>query len=40
MTETVRYPSREARDAALDTGMKEGIRMSLDRLEAYLRRVG
>ncbi len=31
------YPSREARDAALETGMKEGASESFDRLDAYLR---
>jgi uncharacterized protein YndB with AHSA1/START domain len=34
---TVLYPSKEARDAALKTGMKEGMSQSYDRLEAYLR---
>ncbi|HXH81748.1 MAG TPA: SRPBCC family protein, partial [Candidatus Tectomicrobia bacterium] len=36
MTSTVRYPSREARDAALGTGMKDGWAASYDRLAAYL----
>src|SRR6266581_8813837 len=31
------YPSREARDAAIETGMKEGASESFDRLDAYLR---
>ena len=30
------YPSKEARDAALGTGMKEGMSLSFDRLDAYL----
>ena len=33
---TVRYPSKEARDAALGTGMKQGMNMSFERLAAYL----
>ena len=36
ITQTVLYPSREARDAALKTGMKEGVSLSFDRLAAYL----
>ena len=31
------YPSKEARDAALQTGMKEGVSASYDRLAEYLR---
>lgn len=34
---TVLYPSKEARDKALGTGMKEGWSQSYDRLEKYLR---
>jgi predicted lactoylglutathione lyase/uncharacterized protein YndB with AHSA1/START domain len=34
---TVLYPSKEARDAALGTGMKEGWAASYDRLDEYLR---
>ena len=30
------YPSKEARDAALGTGMKHGMTLSFDRLAAYL----
>jgi|SRR5271155_5853200 len=30
------YPSKEARDAALATGMKQGMALSYDRLENYL----
>ena len=37
MTCMVLYPSKEARDAALGTGMKEGWSASLDRLKEYLR---
>lgn len=37
ITTTVRYPSTAARDAALRTGMKDGMSMSFDRLAAYLR---
>jgi uncharacterized protein YndB with AHSA1/START domain len=37
ITQTVSYPSLEARDAALQTGMKEGVSISFDRLADYLR---
>jgi len=37
MTCTVLYPSKEAREAALGTGMKDGWSASYDRLDAYLR---
>jgi uncharacterized protein YndB with AHSA1/START domain len=33
---TILYPSREARDAAMATGMKDGASASFDRLEKYL----
>lgn len=33
---TVLYPSKEARDAALETGMKDGVSVSFDRLAEYL----
>jgi uncharacterized protein YndB with AHSA1/START domain len=33
---TVLYPSKDARDAALATGMKDGMNQSFDRLAAYL----
>lgn len=33
---TVLYPTQEARDAALATGMTDGMTMSLDRLEEVL----
>jgi len=37
LTSTVLYPSQQARDAALQTGMKEGASVSFDRLADYLR---
>jgi uncharacterized protein YndB with AHSA1/START domain len=37
MTITVRYPSREARDAALAAGMSDGAALSYDRLARYVR---
>ena len=37
VTLTVTYPSQEARDAAMATGMKDGADMSFDRLAQYLR---
>jgi uncharacterized protein YndB with AHSA1/START domain len=33
---TILYPSKEARDAALQTGMTKGMEMSYDRLAAHL----
>ena len=36
LTMTVLYPSKEARDAALKTGMKDGMTQSFDRLAEYL----
>ncbi len=36
-TIAILYPSKAARDAALKTGMKEGMAQSYDRLESYLR---
>jgi uncharacterized protein YndB with AHSA1/START domain len=36
LTMTVLYPSIEARDAALKTGMKDGMTQSFDRLAEYL----
>lgn len=36
ITLTVTYPSKEARDAALKSGMKEGAGKSYDRLDALL----
>ena len=40
ITCTMLYPSKEARDAALQTGMKDGASKSFDRLAAYLRSIG
>jgi len=37
ITLTILYPSKEARDAALKTGMKEGMDVSYERLDEYLR---
>jgi uncharacterized protein YndB with AHSA1/START domain len=37
MTLTVLYPTQEARDAALGTGMKDGMSQSFDRLAELLR---
>lgn len=37
ITMTLLYPSKEARDAALKTGMKEGMDVSYERLAEYLR---
>jgi uncharacterized protein YndB with AHSA1/START domain len=37
---TVLYPSKEARDRALGTGMKDGWSVSNDRLDEYLRTIG
>jgi uncharacterized protein YndB with AHSA1/START domain len=36
---TVLYPSKEARDAALGTGMKDGWNDSYNRLDSYLRTI-
>jgi uncharacterized protein YndB with AHSA1/START domain len=36
MTVTVLYPSKDARDAALKTGMKQGMSLSFDRLDQHL----
>ena len=40
MTATVLYPSPEARDAAMATGMTDGWSRSNDRLAEYLERLG
>ena len=40
ITVSVLYPSKEARDAALKTGMADGMSMSFDRLEEYLGSLG
>jgi uncharacterized protein YndB with AHSA1/START domain len=37
LTTTMLYPSKETRDAALETGMKDGTTESFDRLAEYLR---
>jgi uncharacterized protein YndB with AHSA1/START domain len=37
MAQTILYPSKEARDRALGTGMKKGADISFDRLDEYLR---
>jgi uncharacterized protein YndB with AHSA1/START domain len=37
MSQTILYPSQEARDRALATGMKEGASISFERLDEYLR---
>jgi len=39
ITTTIVYPSKEARDAAMATGMQEGADQSFDRLEEYLAKV-
>ena len=39
MTLTISYPSKEARDAAMATGMKQGMDASYARLEGYLQSV-
>jgi len=36
LTITILYPSKDARDAALQTGMTKGINLSYDRLAAHL----
>lgn len=36
--QSVLYPSKEARDAALGTGMKDGMSLSFDRLAEHLAR--
>jgi uncharacterized protein YndB with AHSA1/START domain len=37
ITQRVLYPSKEAREAALRTGMKEGVSLSFNRLDEHLR---
>jgi uncharacterized protein YndB with AHSA1/START domain len=37
VTLTILYPSKEARDAAIETGMKEGANRSFDLLDQRLR---
>lgn len=36
ITLTMLYPSKKARDAALQTGIKEGVAASFDRLAGHL----
>jgi uncharacterized protein YndB with AHSA1/START domain len=36
ITQHMLFPSKEARDAALKTGMLEGMSISFDRLDAFL----
>jgi uncharacterized protein YndB with AHSA1/START domain len=36
VSQSILYPSKEARDAALQTGMNTGAAQSLDRLERLL----
>lgn len=36
VTQTILYPSVEARDAAIATGMQQGMNAGFDRLDAYL----
>jgi hypothetical protein len=36
ITNSIRYPSKEARDAALKTGMQDGMATSFERLAEYL----
>ena len=38
-TLTILYPSKEARDMALGTGMKDGLDVSYQRLAAYLQKL-
>jgi uncharacterized protein YndB with AHSA1/START domain len=40
VTLTVLYPSKEAREAAVETGMKDGATQSFDRLAEYLETIG
>jgi uncharacterized protein YndB with AHSA1/START domain len=37
MTLTIRYPSKEARDAALATGMEDGMAHSFERADQYIK---
>jgi uncharacterized protein YndB with AHSA1/START domain len=39
ITQSVRYESTEARDAALQTGMKDGMTKTFEQLDAYLVKV-
>ena len=39
ITQRVLYPSKEAREAALRTGMKHGVSLSFNRLDEHLRTI-
>jgi uncharacterized protein YndB with AHSA1/START domain len=39
VTQTILYPSLEARDAAIATGMQKGMDAGFDRLDAYVRTI-
>ncbi len=39
LTISILYPSKEARDAAMKTGMTKGMNMSYDRLAAHLEKI-
>jgi uncharacterized protein YndB with AHSA1/START domain len=39
ITATILYPSKEARVAAVETGMKDGADQSYGRLDEYLRTI-
>jgi uncharacterized protein YndB with AHSA1/START domain len=39
IAQTVLYPSKEARDAALQTGMKDGMNRTYERLDEYLQTI-
>jgi uncharacterized protein YndB with AHSA1/START domain len=36
LTQTMLYPSKEARDSVLKSGMEQGVAVSYDRLEGLL----
>lgn len=40
MTSKMLYPTKEARDKALQTGMADGVDLSYDRLDEYLWKIG
>jgi uncharacterized protein YndB with AHSA1/START domain len=40
VTNRMLFPSREARDAALNSGMQQGVSLSYERLATYLRTLG
>jgi len=37
---TILYPSKEAREAAMQTGMTKGMEMTFDRFDQFLRSAG